>query len=67
MEMMHHMDYECKKPDADALEKYKDFMCNPKNEYNCNECPERGTNHNDYGLPCGQQICWVTCHCSHYN
>jgi hypothetical protein len=44
--------------------KYQDFMWNPKNEYNCHECPENRR----LGLlfperlPCGQQNCWVVCH-----
>ena len=62
MKEMHNMDYECKKPNADALREYQDFMCNPDNEYNCNECPERGIS--STGLPCAQQNCWVTCHCA---
>lgn len=62
MKQMHHMDYECKKPNADTLKEYQDFMCNPDNEYNCNECPERGISNT--GLPCGQQNCWVSCHCA---
>lgn len=61
MKNMHHMNYECKKPNKDALKEYQDFMCNPKNEYNCNDCPERGIS--STGHPCGQQNCWVTCHC----
>lgn len=43
------------------IKEYKEFMSNICNEYNCNECPQnRGDNN---GLPCGQQNCWVTCHC----
>lgn len=40
---------------------YKDFMWNPKNKFNCKECPE---NRNDCWskYPCGQQNCWVVCH-----
>ena len=63
MEKMHHLDYESKRPSASALERYQDFMFNPANEYNCDVCPERGVNRNDCGLPCGQQNCWVSCHC----
>lgn len=62
MKQMHHMDYECKKPKADELKEYQDFMYNPENEYNCNECPERGIS--STGLPCGQQNCWVSYHCA---
>lgn len=62
MERMSHMDYECKDAPSDALKAYKDFMCNPCNAYNCAECPERGISTD--GLPCGQQNCWVLCHCN---
>lgn len=47
---------------------YIEFMYNEDNEYNCDNCPE---NHNfsSWGdnLPCGQQNCWVTCHCDKEN
>ena len=46
---------------------YMDFMFNKDNEFNCDSCPEnRGHDGNgfDYRLPCGQQNCWVTCHCN---
>lgn len=62
MEKMHHMDYECHKPTDQQREAYEHFMFNPNNAYNCNECPERG-NGNECTLPCGQQNCWVVCHC----
>lgn len=62
MKQMHHMDYEQKEPNKQDRDAYTDFMCNPENEYNCNECPERGIS--STGLPCGQQNCWVTCHCA---
>ena len=42
---------------------YKDFMYNPENSHNCAECPENEDRRN--GLPCGQQNCWVDCHCKH--
>ena len=64
MKPMNHMDYECVKPNDDDLVEYSEFMCNPDNEYNCNECPERCSGNSDYGLPCGQQQCWVIAHCS---
>lgn len=63
MEKMHHMDYECKEPSAEALKAYREFMYNPDNICNCSECPERGISNSDYGLPCGQQNCWVRLHC----
>jgi len=65
MEKMHHMDYEQKQPSADAVQRYREFMFNPDNQHNCSECPERGNNSRDCGLPCGQQCCWVTAHCFH--
>ena len=38
------------------------FMHNPENEFNCESCPNNlGMNSQKY--PCGQQNCWVTCHC----
>lgn len=42
---------------------YKQFMYNPDNEYNCDVCPENQHRENQQWLPCGQQNCWVTCHC----
>lgn len=63
MKELHNMDYETRKPTQRDFQDYSDFMTNPDNEYNCDHCPERGVNSNDYGLPCGQQNCWVTCHC----
>ena len=44
-------------------EAYKDFMCNPENEYNCDSCMENiGQTWPEFILPCGQQNCWVTAH-----
>jgi len=40
---------------------YVTFMCNKDNEFNCQNCPEN--NGSTGKLPCGQQNCWVTCHC----
>lgn len=47
---------------------YIEFMCNPKNAYNCAECPEN-MDFDSWGgkLPCGQQNCWVNCHCQNDN
>jgi hypothetical protein len=44
---------------------YIDFMCDPSNSHNCDSCPEN-RNWSSWGgnLPCGQQNCWVDCHCS---
>ena len=64
MKQMHHMDYEVIQPSTTDNDDYINFMCNPDNEYNCKDCPERGVNTRDYGLSCGQQVCWVTCHCA---
>lgn len=43
---------------------YKEFMYNPDNSMNCRDCPEN-RDFDSYGgnLPCGQQNCWVDCHC----
>ena len=43
---------------------YIKFMCDPSNSHNCDECPENINSDNWEGkLPCGQQNCWVDCHC----
>ena len=43
---------------------YIDFMNNPENAGRCGECPEnRGFGSWGGCLPCGQQNCWVSCHC----
>ena len=44
---------------------YIEFMYNPSNSMNCAECPEN-RNADSWGgnLPCGQQNCWVDCHCA---
>lgn len=62
MKKLNHMDYECVKPNKSDRDAYIRFMCNPDNLYNCKECPERESG-NGSGLPCGQQKCWVDCHC----
>lgn len=47
---------------------YINFMYDPRNAFRCAGCPE---NRDDPGsavehrLPCGQQNCWVICHCRH--
>ena len=45
--------------------KYLKFMYSEDNAYNCDECPEQGSSYRGPGnpLPCGQQNCWVVCHC----
>ena len=48
-------------PDIQEIEAYKKFMSDPANSHNCGSCPEnKGYNGK---LPCGQQNCWVDCHC----
>lgn len=47
---------------------YVEFMYNAENEYACDRCPEnRGFEEGSSRIagPCGQQNCWVTCHCQH--
>jgi hypothetical protein len=48
------------------LNAYKKFMYNPANIYNCTECPEN-EGRTEECLPCGQQNCWVQCHCDSAN
>lgn len=43
------------------VKEYKKFMNNIENQYNCEKCPENIDFNKS--LPCGQQNCWVTCHC----
>lgn len=45
-----------------TMEEYRSFMCNKENMHNCKECPENMEMGNSQ-YPCGQQNCWVTCHC----
>lgn len=40
---------------------YCEFMFNTNNSLNCKNCPENKAERS--GLPCGQQNCWVDCHC----
>lgn len=42
---------------------YVEFMYNPENEYNCEECPHNNPNVVYRRVPCGQQNCWVWAHC----
>lgn len=51
-------------------EQYKDFMYNPDNVCNCEECSENKDPRTsclrssfDRTYPCGQQQCWVSVHC----
>lgn len=47
-----------------AFEEYVCFMYNPGNSHKCEECPENhGCSSWQGNLPCGQQHCWVDCHC----
>lgn len=43
---------------------YVEFMYDSENVHNCENCPEN-IECDSWGgnLPCGQQRCWVTCHC----
>lgn len=44
--------------------KYLDFMCNPENSHNCENCPENKGDDGWQGRwPCGQWHCWVNLHC----
>ena len=44
---------------------YIEFMYNPANSRNCANCPENRSFDSWGGnLPCGQQNCWVDCHCA---
>lgn len=44
---------------------YVDFMYDRNNEKSCDNCPEnRGFDDWGGNLPCGQQNCWVSCHCA---
>ena len=47
---------------------YVEWMYDERNEFRCAECPHGNDrmdqNRADYVVgPCGQQHCWVTCHC----
>lgn len=65
MEVMNHMDYEVHRSMSEMIKQYREFMFNPKNQFNCSECPEQKSGNCDDELPCGQQNCWVSCHCAH--
>ena len=45
------------------IKEYKKFMEDIGNEYNCDSCPRNEGDFPNADLPCGQQNCWVTCHC----
>lgn len=47
-------------------EEYIAWMYDKGNSHQCEGCPENKGCENyspDYKLPCGQQNCWVDCHC----
>ena len=46
---------------AFTLAEYADFMDEPGNRLNCENCP--ANDGMDGRLPCGQQNCWVDIHC----
>lgn len=52
------------KAEYDRVEAHKAFLYNPDNVYNCTECYANIGNRNSNTLPCGQQHCWVSCHCN---
>ena len=45
---------------------YLNFMYDPDNVRNCDECPENNgiVNWQGENLPCGQFHCWVAVHCN---
>jgi hypothetical protein len=45
---------------------YKRFMCDPNNTLRCAECPANVGAEDGFTrqYPCGQQNCWVECHCN---
>jgi hypothetical protein len=48
-----------------TVKEYRDWMYNPDNQLNCDECPENlDTTNSQWKYPCGQQTCWVTVHCN---
>lgn len=48
----------------EEAKEYKGFMFNPENSHSCENCPENeGRSDWQGNLPCGQQNCWVDCHC----
>lgn len=44
-------------------QEYRQFIFNPENSMNCDECPanRNADSWPGYTLPCGQQCCWVDC------
>lgn len=50
------------------VKEYLEFMYNPDNARNCEECPEsRKYDDFQHRLPCGQWHCWVELHCGGEN
>lgn len=50
--------------DEKEVRQYLDFMYNRENRLKCGECPEnQGFDSWEGKKPCGQQRCWVDCHC----
>lgn len=46
---------------------YINFMYNRDNAYRCSNCPENAGFEDspcNRCYPCGQQNCWVICHCN---
>lgn len=50
---------------AAEMKAYRDFMYNPENNRNCENCPEDNGESAWPGnrLHCGQFTCWVDAHC----
>lgn len=50
----------------DYVSEYVKWMYNKNNRLKCSECPRNDDldrNRADRVYPCGQQNCWVDCHC----
>ena len=49
---------------TNEVKEYLKFMTNKDNSHKCKNCPENMEFDGWEGkLPCGQQHCWVDCHC----
>lgn len=57
--------------DEEYKNQYLDFMYNENNYMKCESCPENHGYSVGCGTgsvsPCGQQHCWVECHCKENN
>ena len=55
--------------DKEYRKAYIEWMYDARNEFCCADCPHANDgmdkNRGDFVVgPCGQQHCWVTCHCN---